>query len=143
MGEVQQKTVRVRATNTNTTYSFARAQIMFLGTALPHWFGVREGFNDGGHFWHVQSVVLAWKAVCLAPFYPFDNLGLEVRDTPTPSMSLWWRTTTSSNIPRVRLVRVKVEVQEKEEAKVGTVRAKVKRSLPKGSTLTKLVISVA
>ena len=40
------------------------------------------------------------------------------------------------------MVRVKVKVEEK-DIKGGIVKAKVKRSLPKGSTLTKLVISVA
>ena len=50
-------------------------------------------------------------------------------------------TPQEGSIPRVRMVRVKVEVKEK--AKVEMVRAKVKQSLPKGSTLTRPVISVA
>ena len=57
---------------------------MFLGTALPHWFDVREGFNGDGHFRHIRSVVFAWKAVCLAPFYPFEYF--RIRGPPHPNI---------------------------------------------------------
>ena len=48
-------------------------------------------------------------------------------------------TPPGGNIQKVNMVKVKV----KEKGKIDTVKAKVKRSLPKGSTLTKPVISVA
>ena len=50
-------------------------------------------------------------------------------------------TPPGGNIPRANMARAKVKVKEK--AKLDMVRAKVKRSLPKGSTLTRPVISVA